>query len=64
MKKIKIGITEINIDDIESMEIAPNNNPVSFEGVRINFKMGGRVDFSQKDPEKYIEEYFTSQKTI
>lgn len=57
MKEIIVNNSVINIDDIEKMEISPR---LQFEGVRIWFKIGSFVDVMHNDPEKYIEEYFTS----
>lgn len=60
MKEIIVNNSVINIDDIKFMEVTPKTNTLLFDGVRIWFKLGGFVDIVHTDPEKYIEEYFTS----
>lgn len=62
MKEIIVNNSVINIDDIKFMEVTPKTNTLLFDGVRIWFKLGGFVDIVHTDPEKYIEEYFTSYK--
>lgn len=62
MKEIIVDNNVIDIEDIGSMEVAPRDNPIQLDRVRIHFKKGGYVDVVQNHPEEYIEEYFTSQK--